>query len=143
VGTALAQAVPWVKSAGITFGETTADRAVAFLPDDPQQYNHVNGPHAAMIFGLGETASGAVALAAFGSTGERATPLVVRSEVEYLKLARGPLTAEAVLDRPAADVLAELDAGQRPEFTVSVGITDAEGRETTRMKVVWTLRPNH
>jgi hypothetical protein len=47
-----------------------------------------------------------------------------------------------VLDRPAADVLAELDAGDRPEFGVSVTITDADGRETTLMTVVWTLRPN-
>jgi acyl-coenzyme A thioesterase PaaI-like protein len=142
VGTALTQAVPWVKTVGITFGETTAERAVVYLADDPQLHNHVKGPHAAMIFGLGETASGAVGLAAFGSAGDRATPLVVRSEVEYLKLARGPLTAEARLDRPAAEVLAELDAGQRPEFTVAVSVTDAEGRETTRMNVVWTLRPN-
>lgn len=142
VGAAMAQVVPWVKSVGITFGETTAERAVVHLPDAPELHNHVGGPHAAMIFGLGETASGAVGLAAFSSTGDRATPLVVRSQVEYLKLARGPLTAEAVLDRPAADVIAELEAGKRPEFTVSVRITDAGGRETTRLTVVWTLRPN-
>lgn len=73
---------------------------------------------------------------------ERATPLVVRSDIAYLRLARGPLTAVAVLDRPAAAVLGELDAGVRPEFTVTVTITDAKQRETTRMTVVWTLRPN-
>jgi len=142
VGAAMGQTVPWVKAAGITFGETTAHRAVAFLPDAPELHNHVGGPHAAMIFGLGETASGAVGLAAFGAVLERATPLVVRSEVGYLRFARGPLTAVAVLDRPAEDVLAELDAGTRPEFTVTVTITDADDRETTRMTVVWTLRPN-
>lgn len=142
VATAMGQAVPWVGTVGITFGETTAERAVAHLPDRAELHNHVAGPHAAVIFGLGETASGAVGLAAFGSVTDRATPLVVRSEIAYLKLAGGPLTAVAVLDRPAADVLAELDAGTRPEFTVSVSITDGEGRETTRMTVVWTLRPN-
>ncbi len=47
-----------------------------------------------------------------------------------------------MLDRPAADVLAELDEGKRPEFAVDVTITDESGRETTRMTVVWTLRPN-
>lgn len=142
VGAAMGQSVPWVREVGITFGETTAQRCVAHLPDAPERHNHVGGPHAAMIFGLGETASGAVGLAAFGATMERATPLVVSSQVAYLKLAKGPLTATAELDRPAAEVLAELDAGTRPEFTVSVAITDAEGRETTRMTVVWTLRPN-
>lgn len=142
VGAAMGQSVPWVREVGITFGETTATRCVAHLPDEPARHNHVGGPHAAMIFGLGETASGAVGLAAFGATMERATPLVVSSEIAYLKLAKGPLTATAVLDRDPTDVLAELDAGTRPEFTVSVTITDAEGRETTRMTVVWTLRPH-
>jgi acyl-coenzyme A thioesterase PaaI-like protein len=142
VGAAMLQAVPWVRAVGVEFGEITPERAVAHLPDAAELHNHVAGPHAAMIFGLGETASGAVGLAAFGAAMERATPLVVRSEIGYLKLARGPLTAVAVLDRTAAEVLAELDAGTRPEFTVSVTISDAEGRETTRMTVVWTLRPN-
>lgn len=138
----LEQTVPWVASMGITFGEITGERAVARLPDSPERHNHVGGPHAAMIFGLGETASGAVGLAAFSGVMDRATPLVVRSEVQYLRLARGPLTAVAVLDRPVAEVLAELDAGARPEFTVTVTVTDAGERETTRMTVVWTLRPN-
>ncbi|GAA3250173.1 DUF4442 domain-containing protein [Pseudonocardia petroleophila] len=142
VGPAMTQTVHWVRTVGITFGETTAQRAVAHLPDDPELHNHVGGPHAAMIFGLGETASGAVGLAAFGAVMERATPLVVRSDIAYSRLATGPLTAVAVLDRPADEVLAELDAGVRPEFTVSVTITDARDRETTRMTVVWTLRPN-
>jgi acyl-coenzyme A thioesterase PaaI-like protein len=142
VGAAVLETVPWVRTVGVEFREVTPERAVVCLPDDPALHNHVGGPHAAMIFGLGETASGAVGLAAFAGVMERATPLVVRSEVAYRKLARGPLTAEAVLSRPAADVLAELDAGIRPEFGVDVTITDAEGRETTRMSVVWTLRPN-
>lgn len=136
------QTVPWVRTAGIEFAEVTPERAVLRLSDDPEQRNHVGGPHAAMIFGLAETATGAVTLAAFASTMERATPLPVRSEIAYQRIARGPLTALAVLGRPAADVLAELDAGARPEFGIDVTVTDGEGRETTRMTVVWTLRPN-
>jgi acyl-coenzyme A thioesterase PaaI-like protein len=142
VGPAMRQRVPWVATVGIEFGETTAQRAVAHLPDAAELHNHVGGPHAAVVFGLGETASGAVGLAAFGAAMDRATPLVVRSEVRYLALARGRLTAEAVLDRPAAEVLAELDEGRRPEFAVDVTVTDENGRETTRMTVLWTLRPN-
>lgn len=142
VGPAMQQRVPWVKAVGITFGDVTARRVVAHLPDDPQLHNHVGGPHAAMIFGLGETASGAVGLAAFGSVMDRATPLVVSSEIAYHRLARGPLTAVAELTRPAEEVLAELAGGQRPEFTVTVGISDTDARETTRMVVRWTLLPN-
>jgi acyl-coenzyme A thioesterase PaaI-like protein len=142
VGVALQQAVPWVRAASVEFGEIAPERVVARLPDPPELRNHVGGPHAAMIFGLGETASGAVGLAAFAGVMDRVTALPVRSEIAYQKIARGPLTAVAELGRPAADVLAELDAGARPEFPVEVSITDVEGRETTRMTVVWTLRPN-
>lgn len=142
VAEAMTASVPWVTTAGIRFGAITTESAVATLPDRPEQRNHVDGPHAAVLFGVGETASGAVALAAFGSTMDRATPLVVRSDIGYVRLAKGPITAEAVLERPAAEVMAELDAGVRPEFTVGVVLTDGEGRETTRMRVVWTLRPH-
>jgi hypothetical protein len=72
---------------------------------------------------------------------ERATPLVVKSEIQYRKVALGALTAEAVLGRPADEVLAELDAGQRPEFPVHCTIRNAEGVTTAEMTVVWTLRP--
>jgi acyl-coenzyme A thioesterase PaaI-like protein len=141
VGATMQQTVPWVSTVGIEFDEVTPDRAVLRLPDDPGLRNHVDGPHAAMIFGLGETATGAVTLAAFASAMERVTPLPVRSEIAYQRIARGPLTAVAVLGRPVADVLAELDGGIRPEFAVDVTVTDGERRETTRMTVVWTLRP--
>jgi acyl-coenzyme A thioesterase PaaI-like protein len=136
------QTVPWVGTVGIEFVEVTPQRVVLRLPDDPALRNHVGGPHAAMIFGVGETATGAVTLAAFASTMERATPLPVRSEIAYQRIARGPLTAVAVLGRPAEDVIAELESGTRPEFGIDVTITDGDDRETTRMTVVWTLRPN-
>jgi acyl-coenzyme A thioesterase PaaI-like protein len=136
------QTVPWVSTVGVEFVEVTGERAVLRLPDDPGLRNHVGGPHAAMIFGVGETATGAVTVAAFSSVMERATPLPVRSEIAYQRIARGPLTAVAVLGRPAEDVVAELGAGARPEFGIDVTVTDEDGRETTRMTVVWTLRPN-
>jgi acyl-coenzyme A thioesterase PaaI-like protein len=139
VGATLQQTVPWVRTVGVEFDEVGPGRAVVRLPDAPGLRNHVGGPHAAMIFGLGETASGAVTLAAFASAMERATPLPVRSEIVYQRIARGPLTAVAVLSRSAADVLAELAAGTRPEFGIDVTVTDGEGGETTRMTVVWTL----
>lgn len=141
-GTAMRKVVPWIDTVGVEFGEITAERAETRLPDNPAHHNHVAGPHAAMIFGLGETASGVLALAAFGAALERATPLVVRAEIGYSRLARGPLTAVATLGRPAAEVLAELDAGTRPEFAVEVTVTDAQGRETAAMTVLWTLRPH-
>jgi acyl-coenzyme A thioesterase PaaI-like protein len=141
VADAMKKTVPWVTTAGVEFTEIAADRVVCELTDVENQRNHVGGPHAAVMFGLAETASGAVGLASFSEQMGRATPLVVSSEIRYKKLARGNLTAEAVLTRPAADVIAELDAGQRPEFAVDCTIRNAEGVTTAEMTVLWTLKP--
>jgi acyl-coenzyme A thioesterase PaaI-like protein len=142
IGEAMKNTVPWVNTAGIDFKEVTATRVVSTLPDVEHQRNHVGGPHAALIFGLAETASGAVMIAAFSEQLGRAVPLVTRAEISYKKLALGDLTAEAILGRPAEEVIAELDEGKRPEFPVHVTIANAEGITTAEMTVHWTLRPN-
>jgi hypothetical protein len=38
--------------------------------------------------------------------------------------------------------VAELDAGNRPEFPVAVEVGTADGTVTAEMTVVWTLRPH-
>lgn len=142
VADAMKQAVPYVKTTGIEFEEVSASRVVAALPDTPELHNHIGGPHAAMMFGLGESASGAVVMAAFSAHLAKATPLAVRAEIAYKKIAMGPMRAEAVLRRSADEVLAELESGTRPEFPVTITITNAEGVTTGEMTVVWTLKPS-
>ncbi|HEX6340778.1 DUF4442 domain-containing protein [Umezawaea sp.] len=142
VADALKQGVPWVGTTGIDFIEVEGDRVLVELPDGEENRNHVGGPHAAVVFGAGETASGAVVLAAFSQHMDKATPLVARAEIAYRKVATGVLRAEAVLGRPAAEVVAELASGTRPEFPVHVTITNAAGATTAEMTVTWTLRPN-
>ena|SRR5688572_6128176 len=141
VAETMKQVVPWVRTTGIEFEEVSATRVVASLPDDETLRNHVGGPHAAMMFGLGETASGAVVMAAFAAHMGKATPLVARADISYKKLALGVLRAEAVLGRAAEEVLAELESGTRPEFPVTITITDADGVTTGEMIVIWTLKP--
>ena len=134
--------VPMVRTLGMVFDEVTAERAVVRLPDQPAFHNHLGGPHAGAMFSLAETASGAVLLAAFGHLLDRAVPLAVSAQIRYLKLARGEVTATATLARPAAEVVAELEVGRRPEFTVDVEITRPDGGVSGRMTITWTLRPH-
>jgi acyl-coenzyme A thioesterase PaaI-like protein len=138
----LQASVPLVRTLGLEEVEVSAERAVLRLPDLTEQRNHVGGPHAGAMFTLGESASGAVVLTHFSATLDRATPLAVSASIHYMKLAFGPVTATAVLLRPAGDILAELDNGKRPEFEVGVEIVDGEGVVTAQMTVLWTLRPN-
>ncbi|WP_171170519.1 DUF4442 domain-containing protein [Streptomyces sp. I05A-00742] len=142
IGELLAATVPMVRTLNLVYEETTPERAVLRLPDQPEYQNHVGGPHAGAMFTLAESASGAVVLGAFGDQLSRVVPLPVRAEIAFKKIAQGPVTATAVLGRPAADVLAELDAGERPEFPVRISITREDGVETGEMSVIWTLRPN-
>ncbi|WLQ38004.1 DUF4442 domain-containing protein [Streptomyces castrisilvae] len=141
-GEMLAATVPMVRTLNLEFLESTADRAVVRMPDQADYHNHVGGPHAGAMFTLAESASGAIVIAAFGDQLTRAVPLAVSAEIGYKKLAMGEVTATATLGRPAAEVVAELDAGERPEFPVSVQIRRADGAVTGEMTVVWTLRPN-
>ncbi|MFF2655643.1 DUF4442 domain-containing protein [Streptomyces sp. NPDC058045] len=142
VGEMLAATVPMARTLDLRFEETGPERAVVSLPDQPDFHNHVGGPHAGALFTLGESASGAIVLAAFGDQLARAVPLAVRAEIAYRKLAMGPVTATATLGRPAAEVAVELDAGRRPEFPVRIAITREDGAVTAEMTVLWTLRPH-
>jgi hypothetical protein len=142
IGEMLAATVPMARTLNLEFKETTPERAVVRLPDQPDFHNHVGGPHAGAMFTLAESASGAIVLAAFGDQLSRAVPLAVRAEIGYKKLAMGPITAIATLGRPAAEVIAELDAGQRPEFPVDVAIQREDEAVTGEMRIIWTLRPH-
>ena len=142
IGEMMAATVPMARTLNLEFTETTPERAVVRLPDQSDYHNHVGGPHAGAMFTLAESASGAIVLAAFGDQLSRAVPLAVRAEIGYKKLAMGAVTATARLGRPAADVIAELDAGRRPEFPVEVAITREDGAVTGEMTITWTLRPN-
>ncbi|MEV0561636.1 DUF4442 domain-containing protein [Dactylosporangium sp. NPDC050588] len=146
LATNLISAVPFARTVGIEITDVRVDgddiSATATLPDEERLHNHVAGPHAGAIFTLGETASGAVVMAAFGEHLALGTPLAVRSDIAYRKLAAGPVQAVARLGRPVSEVLAELAAGERPEFPVTIEVTRADGAVTTEMTVVWTIRPH-
>lgn len=141
-GEMMSAAVPMVRTLNLEFTEADGERAVVALPDQKPFHNHLGGPHAGAMFTLGESASGAIVMAAFGDQLSRAVPLAVRAEIAYGKLAMGPVTAIAELGRPAAEVVAELDAGGRPEFPVRVALTREDGATTGEMSIIWTLRPN-
>ncbi|GIM81675.1 DUF4442 domain-containing protein [Salinispora arenicola] len=147
VAAGMLAAVPFARTLGLEFVEVAAEadgavQAVVRLPDTTATHNHVGGPHAGAMFSLGETASGAVVVAAFAHVLDRATPLAVNADIAYRKLAMGSVRATARLARPVADVVAELDAGQRPEFPVHVDIATEEGKPTGEMTILWTLRPH-
>jgi uncharacterized protein (TIGR00369 family) len=142
----LPQLVPFVGTMGLEFVSLDDESAVLRLPDDPTTRNHVGGQHAGAVFTLGETAAGALVLRHFGEQLERVTPLAVEATIRYLSLSKGTVTATATTSADPSAVLAELEAGTRPEFDVEVVLHSDAVEEplepTAAMTVRWTLRPN-
>jgi uncharacterized protein (TIGR00369 family) len=141
VSVALESAVPMVKTLSLEFLEFDDGRAVLELPDQQLYHNHIGGPHAGAMFTLGESASGAIVIGSFAERLADAVPLAMSAEIRYLRIAKGRVTATATMSRTAADVLAELDEGKRPEFDVDITIADESGQQTGQMVVRWTLKP--
>ena len=97
IGPLMHQLVPLVATLGLEYADVSADRAVVVLRDVPEYRNHVGGPHAAVVFAAGESATGAVAIAVFGDLLDRAVLLPVTVTMDYLTIALGDLTATAVI----------------------------------------------
>jgi acyl-coenzyme A thioesterase PaaI-like protein len=135
--------VPFVKTLGLEYLELSEGRAVLRLADQPAFHNHLGGPHAGAIFTLAESASGAVVIGSFEDLLSRVTPLAASAEIAYTKLQKGPVTAEARLGRPAAEVRRELDeTGRTVQFPVTVQMRDEAGDDTSLMTISWALRPH-
>jgi uncharacterized protein (TIGR00369 family) len=135
--------VPFVKTLGIDYLQLDAERAVLRLRDEPTFHNHVGGLHAGAMFTLAESASGAVVIASFEDLLATVTPLAASAAISYVRLAKGPVMAEAVLGRSPDEVRAELAAtGETVQFPVRVTMTTEDGRTNAEMTIAWALRPN-
>lgn len=118
----------------------------------PELHNHVGGPHAAVIFGLGETAAFAVLLEVFGDLVEDGcVPLVKQAQVAYSAVATGPLLAAAHLlgrageqGAPEQGVRDSLAHRGRASFDVEVVFSrEGDGVETARASYrMALLRPS-
>lgn len=103
---------------------SSPEGAVLRLDAGPELHNHVGGPHAAAIFGLGETTAFALLLERFGDLVEQgAVPLVKSAEISYRTVVTGPLLATARLVDD--EVAARASLGERgvAVFAVEVAFT--------------------
>lgn len=95
--------------------------ALLRLDAGPELHNHLGGPHAAAIFGLGETAAFAVLLEVFGDLVEAgAVPLIKTGTIAYSAVATGPLLAASRLVDDEAGARASLESRGSCSFDVEV-----------------------
>jgi len=136
----MAMAVPFAGHLNLEITEVGPGEATVILPRRPELTNHVGSQHAGALFTVAETASGAAFVGAFAIRMGEITPLARRAEIEYLKIASGPITASATLGIEAADALATLDAEGKVEFPCEVVLTDESGTEVATATVHWHVR---
>jgi uncharacterized protein (TIGR00369 family) len=136
----LAMAVPFVNHLGLEITEVSAGEATVVLPRQPELNNHVGSQHAGALFTAAETASGAAFVGAFAVRMGDVVPLAKSAEIDYVKIANGPITATAKLGIEAAEALATLDAEGKIEFPCEVELTDKEGNRVATATVDWHVR---
>lgn len=132
----------FVRTLGPRVVRSGAGEALLRLDAGAELHNHVGGPHAAAIFGLGETAAFAVLLEVLGELVEAgAVPLVKAAEISYSAVATGPLLATARMTGDVEGVRASLDARGVAVFPVRVVFTrEQDGAETAVMTAEMALK---
>ncbi len=139
---ALAQAIPYNSHLGLEVVDIGEGTGVVRLPDSESLRNHVGSQHAGGLFSAAEAASGGAFAGAFAEQMGSITPLAKSARIDYLKLARGPITATATLIEPKQDLLSRLEADGRVEFPVEVALTDEDGTRVAEVTVDWHVRSN-
>lgn len=138
----LAQAIPFNNHVGLEVVEVGDGTAVVRLPDADHLKNHVGSQHAGALFSAAEAASGGAFVGAFAEHLGLMTPLARSAEIDYRKLAKGPITATATLAEGRDELLSRLEADGRVEFPVQVALTDEDGNDVATMTVHWHVRKN-
>jgi acyl-coenzyme A thioesterase PaaI-like protein len=138
----LTAAIPYNGHLGLEVVEVGPGRGVVRLPDDDRLRNHVGTQHAGGLFSAAEAASGGAFVGAFAEKLGEITPLARSASIQYVALARGPITATATLEEDAAALLERLDAEGKVQFPVRVELTDEQGATVAEMTVDWHVRMN-
>ena len=125
----LGRMVPYTGALGVRVQELEPGYARIMLRDRRGIRNHLGSIHAVALANLAEVASG---LAMLTSLPEGARGIVVHLGIEYLKKARGTLTAECRCSPPS---------GREETVTVTADVMDATGDVVARAEVRWLVRP--
>jgi acyl-coenzyme A thioesterase PaaI-like protein len=136
----LGGAIPYNGHLGLELLEVGPGRGVVKLPDSAALHNHVGTQHAGGLFSAGEFASGGAFMGAFAEHMANLTPLARSAQIDYRKLARGPITATGTLSGDVGELLAAIERDGRAEFPVEVEMTDAEGNVVAAMTVHWHVK---
>jgi acyl-coenzyme A thioesterase PaaI-like protein len=134
------QAIPYNNHLRLEVVEVADGRGIVRLPEEGSLLNHVGSQHAGALFSAGEAASGAAFVGAIAERMGDIRPLARSARIDYLKLAKGPITATGTLSEEKAALLERLDSDGKVEFQVTVELADRDGTTVAQMAVDWHVR---
>jgi acyl-coenzyme A thioesterase PaaI-like protein len=103
---------------------------VVTLADRRKIRNHLNSIHAMALCNLGEKTTG---LALMNSLPDNTRGILTGISAEYMKKARGQLTAECYCDIP--------DGQEKREYTIKGDVRDSEGELVATVHARWLIGP--
>jgi acyl-coenzyme A thioesterase PaaI-like protein len=136
-----AEAPGFLRTLGPTLEEVDDEHAVLRLDAGPELHNHVGGPHAAALFGLGELAAFALVVRVFrAEVRDGAVPLIKGGSIDYQALVTGPVLATAVVADDVAAVRARFAERGSASLECEVVLRREDGEQTTVMRPRMTLK---
>lgn len=127
---ALGRMAPYTGTIGARVRELRPGYARVEMRDRRAVRNHLDSVHAIALMNLAELSSG---LALTYGLPEDARAILTGLSIDYLKKARGTLTATAILDVPRGN--------ERQEYEFESVITDADRDVVARAGATWLVGP--
>lgn len=122
--------VPYTGTIGATVDVLEPGHSVVLLRERRRVRNHLDSVHAMALANLGEMATG---LALMNSLPDQTRGILRRFDIDYLKKARGQLTAACCCEIP--------DSNEEREIDVACDIRDRSGDVVSHVVAHWLIGP--
>lgn len=132
--------VPFSSHVGVVIERSGPDGASARLDPSPQILNHVGSLHGGAVFTVAAGAAGAAVAGALVAVMDDYLCVARRAEIDFLRIAHAPLTAQARLAEDPTEVLATAARAGAAGFTTESAVFDGSEREVARLTLRWELR---